>query len=170
MGTIGPERIELVLRRTASAIASKWNTAVGGSLSDWERSTELSLSTRSVTVDPKKCSPIAGQVLVCNAAYGRRGWLGIASIWLTNGHISQATTKLNDSYHDHAPYNQAAWRSLVACQEIGHDWGLDHQDETFANRNLGTCMDYTNAPAGEFITASITDPATSIRTRTIMTS
>ena len=134
--------------RINTAIASKWNTAVGGSLSDWERSTELSLSTRSVTVDPKKCSPIAGQVLVCNAAYGRRGWLGIASIWLTNGHISQATTKLNDSYHDHAPYNQAAWRSLVACQEIGHDWGLDHQDETFANRNLGTCMDYTNAPAG----------------------
>ena len=34
------------------------------------------------------------------------------------------------------------------CQEIGHTFGLDHQDETFGNTNLGTCMDYTNNPAG----------------------
>ena len=45
-------------------------------------------------------------------------------------------------------YNTPAWRALVACQEIGHDFGLDHQDETFNNVNLGTCMDYTNAPDG----------------------
>lgn len=136
--------------RINTAIASKWDDSVGTAISDWENSTELTLNAQSAAVDPKKCSPIAGQVLVCNAAYGRRGWLGIASIWLERGskHITQATTKLNDSYHDSAPYNQPAWRSLVACQEIGHDWGLDHQDETFSNVNLGTCMDYTNAPAG----------------------
>ncbi len=34
------------------------------------------------------------------------------------------------------------------CQEIGHDFGLDHQDENFNNPNLGTCMDYTNDPLG----------------------
>jgi hypothetical protein len=34
------------------------------------------------------------------------------------------------------------------CQEVGHDFGLDHQDETFDNANLGTCMDYTNDPDG----------------------
>ena len=34
------------------------------------------------------------------------------------------------------------------CQEIGHDFGLDHQDEGFDNPNLGTCMDYTNEPDG----------------------
>jgi hypothetical protein len=45
-------------------------------------------------------------------------------------------------------YNTAAWRRLVACQEIAHDFGLDHQDETFDNPNLGTCMDYTNNPLG----------------------
>lgn len=143
-----------VALRVNLSIASKWGSAttgaVGGSITDWKQSSELSLTAQAVSRDPKKCSPIAGQVLVCNAAYGRRGWLGIASIWLQSGtkHITQATTKLNDSYHDYAPYNSAAWRSLVACQEIGHDWGLDHQDETFDNRNLGTCMDYTNAPAG----------------------
>jgi hypothetical protein len=34
------------------------------------------------------------------------------------------------------------------CQEVGHDFGLDHQDETFDNANLGTCMDYTSKPLG----------------------
>ena len=37
---------------------------------------------------------------------------------------------------------------MVSCQEVGHDFGLDHQDEVFANTNLGTCMDYTNQPGG----------------------
>ena len=37
---------------------------------------------------------------------------------------------------------------MVTCQEIGHTFGLDHQDENFNNTNLGTCMDYTNDPAG----------------------
>ena len=32
------------------------------------------------------------------------------------------------------------------CQEIGHTFGLDHQDTNFSNANLGTCMDYTNDP------------------------
>jgi hypothetical protein len=34
------------------------------------------------------------------------------------------------------------------CQEIAHDFGLDHQDEAFSNPNLGSCMDYTNDPDG----------------------
>ena len=33
------------------------------------------------------------------------------------------------------------------CQEVGHTFGLDHQDENFNNANLGTCMDYTSSPA-----------------------
>lgn len=130
------------------AITSQWNTSVNAAIGDWDQSTELTLTSQTASVDPKRCNPIAGQVLVCNAAYGKRGWLGIASIWLSNGHISQATTKLNDSYHNNAPYNSPAWRALVACQELGHDFGLDHQDENFNNVNLGTCQDYTNAPAG----------------------
>ncbi|MCF2515729.1 hypothetical protein LVY65_11725 [Sphingomonas sp. G124] len=134
-----------------TAITSQWNTSVSDSISDWNQSTELVLNSASSSASAKRCSPISGQILVCNASYGQRGWLGIASIWLTNGHISQATTKLNDSYHNYAPYNSPAWRALVACQEIGHDFGLDHQDETFDNVNLGTCMDYTNAPDGGLV-------------------
>ena len=145
----GGDGSELPLR-VNRAITSQWTTSVDKAVSDWAKSTELALTNQAApgTTTAKKCNPIAGQILVCNAAYGQRGWLGIASIWLSQGHISQATTKLNDSYHNSAPYNSPEWRSLVACQEIGHDFGLDHQDENFDNGNLGTCMDYTSNPAG----------------------
>ena len=132
------------------AITSTWGDSVHRAIEDWDQSTELSLTEQNAPAgtDAKRCKPIAGQILVCNYAYGKRGWLGIATVWLSNGHITQATTKLNDSYHNSAPYNLPAWRALVACQEIGHDFGLDHQDENFSNTNLGTCMDYTNDPDG----------------------
>ena len=132
------------------AITSQWTASVNTAIADWDASNELTLINQNAPAgtNAKKCSPIAGQILVCNSAYGQRGWLGIASIWLTSGHISQATTKLNDSYFNLAQYNTPAWRALVACQEIGHDFGLDHQDEAFGPPNLGTCMDYTNDPDG----------------------
>jgi hypothetical protein len=88
-------------------------------------------------------------VEVCNSTYGNNGWLGIASISITGGtHITQGTVKLNDTYFNTATYNKPEWRALVACQEIGHTFGLDHQDTTFDNANLGTCMDYTSNPLG----------------------
>lgn len=133
------------------SITPQWTSAVNGALSDWEKSKKLSLTVADGDVGDvarKHCDPIAGKVHVCNAAYGQRQWLGLATIWLTNGHISQAVTQVNDSYFNMAFYNTPAWRSAVACQEIGHDWGLDHQDENFDNYNLGTCMDYTRAPQG----------------------
>jgi hypothetical protein len=130
------------------AITSQWDTSVDNAISDWNQSSELKLNPAVVSVSRKRCNPIAGQILVCNDSYGQRGWLGIASIWLSNGHISQGTTKLNDSYFNTSTYNKPEWRALVACQEIGHDFGLDHQDENFSNGNLGTCMDYTNNPLG----------------------
>ncbi len=60
--------------------------------------------------------------------------------------------KLNDTYFNKDPidsgYNTDAWRDFVMCQEVGHTFGLGHQDETFGNLNLGTCMDYTDNPEG----------------------
>ena len=131
------------------ATSSQWNTSITTAISDWHQSNVIDLTGKTATgVDPKKCTAITGKVLVCNSAYGKRGWLGIATIWANGDHITKATTKLNDSYHNSAPYNSAAWRSLVACQEIGHDFGLAHQDEQFGPPNLGSCMDYTNDPDG----------------------
>ena len=130
------------------ALTGSWPTAVDGAITDWDVSSELTLTPQIASVNTRKCNPIAGQILVCNDSYGQRGWLGIASIWLTSGHISQGTTKLNDTYFNMAQYNTPAWRAMVACQEIGHDFGLNHQDEVFSNPNLGSCMDYTNDPDG----------------------
>ena len=129
-------------------LTGQWESPYQGAVTDWDQSTVLTLtrSNSNFGTDPKKCTAITGKVLVCNAAYGRRGWLGIATIWASGNHITKATTKLNDSYHDYAPYNTSAWRNFVTCQEIGHDFGLAHQDENFNNTNLGSCMDYTNNP------------------------
>lgn len=133
-----------------AALTGVWGGYVDQAIIDWEVSDDLTLgSRRNVSANRKQCSPRAHEILVCNDAYGKRGWLGIASVWLdSTGHITQATTKLNDSYFNTAPYSAPAWRHMVACQEIGHDFGLAHQDENFRNTNLGSCMDYTNDPSG----------------------
>lgn len=98
--------------------------------------------------NPRKCFPTTGRVEVCNYKYGRNRWLGVAQIWVSSLHISQGTVKLNDTYFDTTTYNTPAWRKLVICQEVGHTFGLDHQNESFGNPNLGTCMDYTSNPSG----------------------
>ncbi|MEU0880420.1 hypothetical protein ABZ345_17600 [Lentzea sp. NPDC005914] len=68
----------------------------------------------------------------CNYTYGQNGWRGLAQINLAGGHIAWGTTKVNDSYS----WTSAA-RRHVMCQEVGHDFGLDHQFT-----NAGSCMDY----------------------------
>ena len=130
-------------------VNSTWDTYLNGAISDWNPSTVLDLSKVTGSTSGSTCAPTSGRIEVCNAAYGTTGWLGIAQIWTTRGsHIVQATTKVNDTYFNQAQYNTAAWRRLVMCQEIAHDFGLAHQDENFNNVNLGTCMDYTNDPDG----------------------
>jgi hypothetical protein len=96
----------------------------------------------------KSCKATKGRIEVCNAAYGTKGWLGLAQIWTKRDHITQATAKLNDTYYDMPIYNTPAERRHVMCQEIAHDFGLDHQDEGFGPPNLGSCMDYTDVPQG----------------------
>lgn len=129
-------------------VSGVWDTHLLITSADWSVSTMLDtvIVSGANTAMPKRCKPVAGRVEVCNARFGFNGWLGLAQIWVSSSHITQGTTKLNDSYFSAAPYNQAAWRNLVMCQEVGHTLGLDHQDEVFDNVNLGSCMDYTNYP------------------------
>jgi hypothetical protein len=129
-------------------VSSAWDAYLTGALSDWNQSTYVQLTKVAGGTRPKNCKATPGRIEACSERYGFNGWLGIAQIWLSGGHIVQATTKLNDSYFNSATYNKPEWRRLVTCQEIAHDFGLDHQDENFNNTNLGTCMDYTNNPLG----------------------
>jgi hypothetical protein len=136
----------------ADNVSSDWNTHFGAAVSDWAASSVIDLATTNGLTDPVTCAPTLGRIDVCNAAYGTNGWLGIAQIWIGSGqHIVQATTKLNDTYFAQAQYNSAEWRQFVMCQEIGHDFGLNHQDERFDNANLGSCMDYTSDPDGTIV-------------------
>lgn len=129
-------------------VDSKWDSYLATTSSDWSKSTVLDTTIVAGSTRPRTCKATSGRVEVCNATYGSTGWLGVASISVTGGtHITQGTVKLNDTYFNTAQYNTPAWRNLVSCQEVGHTFGLDHQDENFNNANLGTCMDYTNDPS-----------------------
>jgi hypothetical protein len=127
-------------------VSGAWDNVLITTKNDWSQSTVLDLTIVPGSTSPRQCKPKAGMVQVCNERYGNNGWLGIAQIWLSGTHITQGTTKLNDTYFNTSTYNTTAWRNLVMCQEVGHTFGLDHQDETFDNPNLNTCMDYTNNP------------------------
>lgn len=127
-------------------VSANWDSFLNIASSDWTQSTVLNTAIVPGGTKPRTCKPTAGRVEVCNASYGFNGWLGVAQIWANGLHITQGTVKLNDSYFSTSTYNTWYWRQMVACQEIGHTFGLDHQDETFDNTNLGTCMDYTNNP------------------------
>lgn len=137
----------LVLTLGDGVKTAAWDAALTQASSDWSLSSVLDTSVVGSLVNPKNCRATSGRVEVCNSKYGKNGWLGIAQIWVTGGeHITQGTVRLNDTYFNTSPYNTSAWRNLVMCQEIGHTFGLDHQDEDFANANLGSCMDYTSDP------------------------
>jgi hypothetical protein len=130
-------------------LSSVWQSYLGTTSSDWSASSVL--DTLVVAGQSKgRCRPTAGRDEICNNTYGNNGWLGVATIWLENGslHIVQGTVKVNDTYFNSPTYNTPGWRNLVMCQEVGHTFGLDHQDENFDNTNLGTCMDYTSNPYG----------------------
>lgn len=127
-----------------SSLTSDWTGNLSTARSDWNQSAYVESGLLSGDTSSRarhRCSMISGQIHVCNYSYGNTGWSGLASINLSSGtHISQGSVKLNDTYEAGAP---AAERQGVTCQEVGHTYGLDHQDTNFDNPNLGTCMDYT---------------------------
>jgi hypothetical protein len=126
-----------------STSASNWDAHLGAAASDWTRSSVLdSPVVAGSGSNPKRCAPTRGRIEVCNARYGYNGWLGLAQIWTSGGHIVQAVTKVNDSYFANPAYTATNERHVM-CQEVGHGFGLGHQDESGAD--LNTCMDYSDA-------------------------
>lgn len=122
--------------------ASNWEAALATAAGDWTASSVLDSPVVAGLTTGRKCRPTNGRIEVCNARYGYNGWLGLAQIWVSGGHILRATTKVNDTYLNSAFYNSTN-KQHVMCQEIGHGYGLGHQDESGAD--LNTCMDYADA-------------------------
>ncbi len=139
-----PRTGSTVTVKLGNNVSYAWNTYLATASNDWSKSSVLDTVVMRGQTNPKNCRPTLGRVEVCSNRYGANGWLGLASVWITSDlHLTQATVKLNDTYFNTPTYNTPAWRRFVACQEVGHTFGLDHQDEDFYNLNLGTCMDYT---------------------------
>lgn len=135
-----------VLDSTVANSNANWPSLLQTAASEWSQSTVMNLTVSpysNTSTARKRCSAVTGKIRVCNASYGSNGWLGLASINLSGSHITQGTAKMNDSY-------TSTWTSdpnearHVMCQEVGHDFGLDHQSTTGAS--LNTCMDYSSSP------------------------
>lgn len=131
-------------------VSPVWESYLSKADADWDKSSVLDLNVlwQQPISNVKRCTSQAGVIEICNSTYGANGWLGLAGISISGSHITKGYTKLNDTYYNTATYNKAEWRQMVTCQELGHDFGLDHQDENQTNANLGSCMDYTNNPLG----------------------
>lgn len=133
-----------------NSTTSDWDVYVSEAVSDWSQSSVLNMlevagDTSSKT--RRRCQGGEGTVRICNLAYGNTGWLGIAGISISNGHIVTGYTKLNDTYYSSGSYyDTPQWRLSVTCQELGHNVGLGHQDEDFNNQSLFSCMDYQDPP------------------------
>ena len=131
----------------AGGTNANWPVLLSAAASQWSQSTKLDLQLTpydNSSRGRRKCSAVSGKIRVCNASYGNNGWLGLASINLdSQGHISQGTAKMNDSYASTyaADANEAAH---VMCQEVGHTFGLGHTSEDGSTQN--TCMDYSSSP------------------------
>jgi hypothetical protein len=144
----GAEVTVPVIDNTTGIWASRNHT--GTAVADWNQSVVIQAPLMRGNADPS-CPAVGGEIHVCNDNYGDTGWLGIASISISRGrssHITAGITKLNDFYFNQPTYNNDTWRQLVTCQEIGHDYGLGHQNEDFGSDLTQSCMEYTSAPAG----------------------
>ena len=139
----------VVLGSMTAAYDAALTTAVE---TDWERSVVLDLRIQPDDASRamrKRCWLAWYAIRACNADYGDSGWGGLADIEIdAYGHIVAAAAAVNDYYLvGMTSTARTQWRQFILCQELGHAFGLDHQDEDQTNANLGTCMDYTNLPA-----------------------
>lgn len=126
---------------------TSWTDRLKQTSSDWSTPASAGapsspLTTLVVTgqTTSTTCSAVRGTTQVCNRAYGSTGWLGVARIWLSGGHIIQGTAKVNDTYFNLSTYNNVNEKQHVMCQEVAHTFGLGHTSTNGSSQN--TCMDY----------------------------
>jgi hypothetical protein len=137
---------------------SDWQTTLDSVISDWATGAGAGVSAtgqavtaftplvvtpvKTTGVAGSRCKAVNGTIQVCNNRYGANGWLGLATIGISGGHITQGTAKLNDTYLSASGgrYNTVNERRHVMCQEVAHTFGIGHQSTN--GDSLYTCMDY----------------------------
>jgi len=127
-----------------NALSEDWYSYLDQAVQDWGNGPpkSLSLSTEIVPYD-FDCSPIKGHIKACNGNYGYTDWKGINESILIDGYIVSSTVRLNDFFMKAATSGS---RQYTICHELGHGFGLPHNDENFFNKDLGSCLDYTVRP------------------------
>ena len=138
---------QFTLKLGDNLTTADWKGHLSQASSDWNSPQLFGASSTPLLTaivagqSTKRCSMVAGTTQVCNGSYGSNGWLGLASINITNSvHITQGSAKMNDTYFSTATYNNPNERLHVMCQEIAHTFGLDHQSTDGSSQN--SCMDY----------------------------
>lgn len=133
-------------------ISSDWVFYYNQAQRDWHKSKVINV----VKADEDVCDSDWNCMEVFSGNYGQSGWLGLASVSgyidFDNDmiHLTYGQAIMNDYYYTTEPYaavyGTPEWRAVVMCQEIGHVFGLGHNDENFNNPSTGTCMDYSTDP------------------------
>ena len=116
----------------------------------WNDSAALTLTITAggnSSTTRSSCPVVNNAIRVCNYTYGSNGWLGLASINTVSGttHIAYGTAKMNDTYFNGGGYPETEKRHVM-CQEVGHDFGLNHTSTNGSSQN--TCMDYYSNTSG----------------------
>lgn len=97
----------------------------------WHNYTDVSLTNVSAAGS-------TDHVNAYNGSYGSTGWLGIAEIQRSSGcTVYQGRSRLNQTYLDNGSYTRTN-KKHVACQEVGHLFGLHHNQGSNT-----TCMNDT---------------------------
>lgn len=141
-------------RRTVGYSAPAANSTVVRAASAYTSAYNKTIPTWNSTV----MNLVGGTQIKLNyGAYGANGWLGLATISnISNCVIGSGRAQLNDSYLRSSSYSQTNI-DHVACQEVGHLFGLNH------NRSASdTCMNDTILTAGNRINQHDYDQLASI--------
>lgn len=139
--------------KVVNALTADWHEEFDKALVDWNLSPDLTLTSEVVDYDAD-CKPENGIMKVCNNDYGDVGWKGINELLTQGSTIVSSIAKMNEFYVGQF-VNTAAdiddERQYTMCHEIGHGFGLPHQDEDFTNADLNSCMDYSMRPGVNLI-------------------
>ncbi len=104
--------------------SSEWDGEVVASIDDW---VVLGTPITAYAVERGRAPVTVGEGFSTQ-------WLGLAQIWIEDGHITKGKVTLNTNLLFGGRYGSNAPRHVL-CQEIGHIWGLDHNRD-----ELDTCM------------------------------
>ena len=99
-----------------NALDDTWQSEFEAAVADWQESDALQLTTERVAVD-YNCNRVDGVMVVCNANFGKTGWVGINENSILGDVVVSSVAKMNEYYLRNADFDH---RRFTMCHEIGH--------------------------------------------------